>query len=136
MINSKNNDWRKSTAYMNDNGTLVIELNLINETTVPLSIFCLQNLQILSIDDTPFPDGNYSLSTNSWYLLYFLGIVPDSLENLRQLLAFAISDSPIVNMTERLGTLSKLRYLFLTDCSLTHLPNLSGISQLDIVDLR
>jgi hypothetical protein len=65
MINPINSDWGKSIALMNDNGTLVLRLYLINETTVPLSIFCLQNVQNLEIIDTPFPDGNYSLLTNS-----------------------------------------------------------------------
>jgi Leucine-rich repeat (LRR) protein len=36
-------------------------------------------------------------------------------------------------MTERLGTLSNLQYLYLLNCSLTSLPNLSGLSQLRYV---
>ncbi len=39
-------------------------------------------------------------------------------------------------MTERLGTLSKLYSLYLHNCSLTHLPNLSGIPQLHTADFR
>jgi Leucine-rich repeat (LRR) protein len=39
-------------------------------------------------------------------------------------------------MTERLGTLSNLDYLLLSSCSLTHLPNLSGIRGLWNVNLN
>jgi hypothetical protein len=65
MINPMNDDWWKSTAYMNGNGTLVVRLRLFNETTVPLSIFCLQNLEDLIINGLSFPDGNSPLSTNT-----------------------------------------------------------------------
>ena len=61
MINPMNNNWGKSIARMNDEGTLVTELSLFNEGAVPLSIFCLQNLRNLRIQNTPFPNGNYSL---------------------------------------------------------------------------
>jgi Leucine-rich repeat (LRR) protein len=46
-----------------------------------------------------------------------------------------IYNSPIVNMTERLGTLTNLNSLNLISCSLTELPNLSGVSRLSNVDL-
>ncbi|CAF1219125.1 unnamed protein product [Rotaria sordida] len=114
MINPMNNNWQKSTAVMNKNSTVVVELALRSETVVPLSIFCLKNLQRLAITYTPFPNG----------------IVPDELSNLRQLTSLQITDAPIVKMTEQLGTLSNLNSLFLYNSSLTHLPNLSGISRL------
>ncbi|CAM6031553.1 unnamed protein product, partial [Sphagnum compactum] len=46
-INPMNDAGNKSTAFMNENGTFVYRLNLINETIVPLSIFCLKYLQDL-----------------------------------------------------------------------------------------
>jgi hypothetical protein len=55
-----NDAGNESCAFMNENGTLVDRLNLVNETTIPLSIFCLQNLQDLRITGTPFPDCNFS----------------------------------------------------------------------------
>ncbi len=60
MINPINSDWKKSVAYMDANGTLVVNLKLRNENAVPLSIFCLKNLEQLEIRNTPFPDGNFS----------------------------------------------------------------------------
>jgi len=50
---------------MDESGTLVDTLILRNETAVPLSIFCLQNLRYLDISGMTFPDGNSSLSTNT-----------------------------------------------------------------------
>ncbi len=58
------------------------------------------------------------------------------MENLKQLYDLYIYNSPIVNMTERLGTLSNLQFLTLQACSLTSLPNLSGLSQLFYVYLN
>jgi Leucine-rich repeat (LRR) protein len=120
MINPINSEWQKSTAYMDEDSTFVTRLDLYNEEAVPLAIFCLTNLQSLDIQNTPFPNG----------------AVPDSLENLRQLRYLYIYNTPIVNMTERLGTMSNLNTLFLPNCSLTYLPNLSGISQLSSVYLH
>lgn len=57
MINPINNEWQKSTAYMDENGTLVVGLKLFNEGMVPLSIFCLKNLRNFQIDDMQFPNG-------------------------------------------------------------------------------
>jgi len=120
IINPINDAGNKSSAFMNDNGTLVDRLNLVNETTVPLIIFCLQNLQELRITGSPFPDY----------------IVPDNLENLRQLRQLAFFNTPIVSITERLGTMSNLAVLYLQNCTLTDLPNLSGIPNLQYIDLR
>jgi len=119
MINPIVDNWDKSTAYMDKNGDFVVRLYLRDEDAVPLSIFCLQNLDDLSINNVSFPDG----------------IVPDNLENLRQLRYLYISSSTVVNMTERLGTMRNLNSLTLYNCSLTHLPNLSGIPALYSVDL-
>lgn len=59
MINPINSNWQKSTARMNENGNLVVDLQLRNENLVPLSIFCLKNLRTLEIQNMPFPDGNF-----------------------------------------------------------------------------
>lgn len=57
MINPINYGWQKSTAYMDTTGTYIQQLNLRDENAVPLSIFCLKNLQQLSILNMPFPSG-------------------------------------------------------------------------------
>ena len=64
-----------------------------------------------------------------------LGIVPDNLENLKQLTTLRIDNSPIVNMTERLGKLHNLNALYLINCALTYLPDLSGNAALWYVTL-
>jgi Leucine-rich repeat (LRR) protein len=119
MINPIINNWGKSIATMDTNGTLVIDLQLHGESVVPLSIFCLKNLGDLYIYNTPFPNG----------------IIPDNLEKLKHLYSLTIQSSPIMNMTERLGTLSSLSHLNLYNCSLTHLPDLSDIPRLYSLDL-
>jgi hypothetical protein len=68
MINPIINNWGKSIATMDTNGTLVIDLQLHGESVVPLSIFCLKNLGDLYIYNTPFPNGNSSLSTDNHFL--------------------------------------------------------------------
>jgi hypothetical protein len=60
MINPMNGNWQKSIALMNENATLVDELQLKNENAIPLSMFCLKNLRYLQIENMPFPDGNSS----------------------------------------------------------------------------
>jgi hypothetical protein len=77
---------------------------------------------------------HYQQTLSIYYIV--LGIVPDNLENLRELRELVISNSPIVSMTERLGTLSNLTTLLLQNCTLTDLPNLSGIPALWNVDLN
>jgi Leucine-rich repeat (LRR) protein len=121
IIKPVNVDWTKNNAWMreNENGTFVSRLYIYNESVVPLSLFCLKNLWYLDIVDTPFPNG----------------IVPDYLENLKQLNILRIENSPIVRMTERVATLKQLYTLNLRNCSLTHLPDLSEISILISVDL-
>jgi Leucine-rich repeat (LRR) protein len=105
-------DWSKNNAWMDENGTYVSRLYIYNQSVVPLSLFCLKNLLYLDIIDTPFPNG----------------IVPDYLENLQNLCILRIENSPIVSITERIGTLKDLYTLSLRNCSLTHLPDLSRIS--------
>jgi Leucine-rich repeat (LRR) protein len=65
----------------------------------------------------------------------YLDIVPDALANLKKLRNFWFYDSPIVKMTEQLGTLNNLSMLTLVNCSLTHLPNLSNLQQMWSLDL-
>ncbi len=55
--------------------------------------------------------------------------------NLRQLRQLSIFNTPIESITERLGTMSNLTALCLQNCTLTHLPNLSGISELQYIHL-
>ncbi|UJR32342.1 hypothetical protein I4U23_019805 [Adineta vaga] len=119
MVNPINSDWSKSTATTNEAGTLVVNLRLLNELSVPLSIFCLKNLQSLYISSTPFPNN----------------IVPDDLKNLKQLAELQIYNSPVKNMTEQLGSLTNLNRLYLQSCSLTRLPDLSGLYRLQGVYL-
>ena len=60
---------------MNENGTLVIWLNLQDENAVPLSIFCLKNLEVLTIRNMSFPNGNFSLAINNHYVIYFFQVL-------------------------------------------------------------
>ncbi|CAF1431811.1 unnamed protein product [Adineta steineri] len=120
MINPINTNWQKSVAKTNEDGTLVIELSLRSEDSVPLSIFCLKNLRDLTIYNTSFPSG----------------IVPDNLENLEQLTSLNFYMSPIVYMTKYLGTLKNLYNLSLRSCSLTDLPDLSGLLKLSSLILN
>ncbi len=64
----------------------------------------------------------------------YLGIVPDSLANLQKLYELYIADSPISKMTEKLGALNNLSILFLFNCSLTHLPDISNLENLQVID--
>ncbi len=70
------------------------------------------------------------------YLHEFLGVIPDSLGNLRFLSSIAIYNSPITNITEQLGFLRNLNGLYLRYCNLTTLPDFSGISFLSYVDFQ
>ena len=58
MINPMHSKWRRSTAYMRDGEEFVHQLELRDEDLVPLSIFCLKNLEYLSIYNVSFPNGN------------------------------------------------------------------------------
>jgi len=64
----------------------------------------------------------------------FLGVVPDTLANLKHMINFAIFNTPITKMTEQLGFLTNLHYLYLHNCNLTNLPDLSGIPFLPDID--
>jgi Leucine-rich repeat (LRR) protein len=66
----------------------------------------------------------------------YLDIIPDAFANLKKLQNFWFYDSPIVKVTEKLGTLDNLLMLTLSNCSLTHLPNLSNLQKLWSLDLR
>lgn len=58
------------------------------------------------------------------------------MENLKQLRQLGIFNTPIAAVTEKLGTMNSLVALYLHNCSITHLPNLSEISRLQFVDLE
>ncbi|CAF1254073.1 unnamed protein product [Adineta ricciae] len=88
---------KKSTAWMNEAGTRVDRLYTRNETSVPMDLYCLKNLQKM---------------------------------HKLQIIA-----SPIVAMTEQLGSLTNLQHLRLMSCSLTRLPDLSGLTRLASLDL-
>jgi Leucine-rich repeat (LRR) protein len=66
----------------------------------------------------------------------YLDIIPDALADLKKLQNFWFYDSPIVKVTEKLGTLNNLLMLSLSNCSLTHLPNLSNLQKLWSLELR
>lgn len=65
----------------------------------------------------------------------YLGIVPDALGNLKKLHEISFDDTPMVKMTEQLGTLTNLSILMIFNCSLTQLPNLSNLQQLGVLDV-
>jgi Leucine-rich repeat (LRR) protein len=105
----------KSTAILSSDNSSVVMLQLRQAGgIVPESVFCLKNLQALDIVNMFFVNG----------------IVPETLSNLQQLHTLGITNTPITKMTDKLSTLQRLQSLTLDKCSLTHLPNLSGLSSL------
>ncbi len=62
MINPISDGWGKSVAYMGDGEEFVYQLSLRDEDLVPLSIFCLNKLEYLYINNVSFPNGNFSIS--------------------------------------------------------------------------
>jgi len=112
-------DYKNSTATMNEEETFVKSIAVRYEKTVPSSIYCLSNLDTLHIETTPFENG----------------IVPDALANFKTLKTLMIYDSPIKKMTEQLGTLINLDRIQLINCSLTYLPDLSNLQKLNALDV-
>jgi Leucine-rich repeat (LRR) protein len=110
-------DWAKSTAKMDENNIFVTDIRIEYEEFVPPSIFCLLNLETLQVDGTPFENG----------------IVPDSLGNLQKLHELQIVDSPIIKMTEQLGALNNLSMITFVNCSLTYLPDISNLENLQVL---
>jgi Leucine-rich repeat (LRR) protein len=68
-------------------------------------------------------------------LKIYLDIIPDAFTNLKTLRNFWFYHSPIVKVTEQLGTLNNLSMLTMSNCSLTHLPNLSNFQKMWALDL-
>lgn len=64
-----------------------------------------------------------------------LDILPDALSNFKELRELFIYNSTIVQMTELLGTLTDLRYIIFSNCSLTYLPDLSNLHKVWGLDL-
>jgi hypothetical protein len=110
----------KSTAILDSNGTSVTMIQLRQRgSIVPESVFCLKNLKSLDIMN----------------MIFMNGIVPDTLSNLQQLFGLSITNTPILKMTDNVATLKKLESLTLNNCSLTHMPNLSGMTNLTTLSL-
>jgi len=61
LINPSEYTFEQSIVTMNKNNTFVQGIYIIQEEVVPSSVFCLSNLQILSILETPFQDGRFFL---------------------------------------------------------------------------
>ncbi|CAF4052902.1 unnamed protein product [Rotaria sp. Silwood1] len=68
-------------------------------------------------------------------MFFVNNIVPDSLSNLQELHTLSMTNTPIRKMTDELGSLRKLQSLTLDKCSLSHLPNLSELTNLTTVTL-
>ena len=66
---------------------------------------------------------------------FFVGIIPDALTNLKQLREFQVYDTSITKITEKLATMSSLRVIQMTNCSLTSFPDLSNILQLIVLHI-
>jgi Leucine-rich repeat (LRR) protein len=109
----------KSTAILeSDNSTVVVMIQLRQAgSTVPESVFCLKNLQSLDIMNMFFENG----------------IVPDTLSNLQELHTLTMTNTPIIQMTDKLATLEQLQMLSLDNCALSYLPNLGGLANLSTV---
>jgi hypothetical protein len=60
-------DWVKSTAKMDKDNIFVTRITINHEEFVPLSIFCLLNLEIFQVNGTPFKNGNFSLLNDRFY---------------------------------------------------------------------
>jgi Leucine-rich repeat (LRR) protein len=108
-----------SVAFMDKTDTFVETLAIYNEKVVPWIVFCLSNLESLKIEFTPFEND----------------IIPDAFINLKKLRNFWFYHSPIVKVTEQLRTLTNLLMLTMSNCSLTHLPNLSNFQKMWSLDL-
>ncbi|CAM4786818.1 unnamed protein product [Rotaria magnacalcarata] len=105
----------KSTAILDSTNSSVVMIQLRQAGgIVPESVFCLLNLQALDIMN----------------MFFMNDVVPHTLSNLQRLHTLSIINTPINKMTEKLGTLQKLESLALDKCSLSQLPNLSGLSKL------
>lgn len=110
----------KSTAILDSTNTSVVMIQLRQAgSIVPESVFCLKNLQSLDIMNMFFVNN----------------IVPDSLSNLQELYSLSMTNTPITKMTDELGSLEKLQSLSLDKCSLSQLPNLSGLTNLTTLSL-
>ena len=60
-------EFNESMVEMDEKGTFVKSIFIINETVLPLSVFCLSNLERLYIHQTPLPNGNFSFIKYSFY---------------------------------------------------------------------
>ncbi|UJR18695.1 hypothetical protein I4U23_005602 [Adineta vaga] len=110
----------KNTAILDSTNSSVVMIQLRQVgSIVPESVFCLKKLKSLDIMNMVFVNN----------------IVPDALSNLQELFSLSIRNTPITKMTEKLSILAKLESLFLEKCSLTHLPNLSGLKKLNSLSL-
>ncbi|CAF2882745.1 unnamed protein product [Rotaria sp. Silwood2] len=119
LVNPIQELYNQSTATMDENDVSVKKIYFYAEEVVPSSVFCLSKLQTLDIRMTPFHNG----------------IVPNNLANLKLLRHLWIYDTSILKISEQLGTLNNLVMIVLSNCSLTHLPNLSKLQQLTILDI-
>ncbi|CAF0926682.1 unnamed protein product [Adineta steineri] len=120
LINPVEYAFNKSAAVMyKNNNASIQEIYIMDEEIIPASIFCLSNLEELTIISTPFQNG----------------IIPDAIENLKQLQQLMIYESPIKKITEKLVTLPKLLTLLLSNCSLTYIQDLSKLKTLEMLEL-
>ncbi len=63
-------DYQKSTVTMHKDGIFVKSIIIHKENVVPLSMFCLLNLESLQIVETPFENGNFALLNDNSYFEY------------------------------------------------------------------
>ncbi len=61
LINPSEDTFDHSRVTMDKNNRFVQEIYIYQEKVVPSSVFCLSNLEILSILETPFPNGKFFL---------------------------------------------------------------------------
>jgi Leucine-rich repeat (LRR) protein len=110
----------KTIAIMDENDTFVSRLSIYKENVVPWSVYCFSNLDTFEVDRTPFENN----------------IVPDAITNFKKLRYFLVYDSPIVKLTEKIGTLDTLTFVMMRNCSLTHMPNITNLEKVWSLDLR
>ncbi len=61
MINPSEDIFDHSRVTMDKNNKFVQEIYIYQEQVVPSSVFCLSNLEILNILETPFLNGKFFL---------------------------------------------------------------------------
>jgi hypothetical protein len=72
FISPDDDEYEKTVAIMDKNNTFVHTLAIRGENLVPMSVFCLSNLDTLEIERTPFENGKFSLLKDNFLFGIFI----------------------------------------------------------------